>query len=261
MSTIPWFKVDDGFHGHPKVMDLSLEAVGLWSLAGSWCAKYLTDGFVPEKTIRRLGGGPDLAMELLSAGLWVAEDGGWQFKDWTDYQPSKVEVEAERQAARDRMKKVRAAKKGVSKDSGSGEHPANTDRSSEEVRLAPSQSHPIPTASSTKKQYPATRGTRLTPDWRPTQATVDKIIADCPDVDYKREHESFVDYWIAVPGAKGIKTDWEATWRNWMRRKQGDTRTASPKTSKAAQNAAEYRRLFGNGPEGSVPAIDSGIGT
>jgi hypothetical protein len=136
---VPWFKVDDGFHGHPKVMDLSLEAVGLWSLAGSWCAKYLTDGFVPEKTIRRLGGGPDVAMELLTAGLWEAQNGGWQFKDWTDYQPSKVEVEAERQAARDRMKKVRAAKKGIPR---SGEQPANVDRSSEEVRLAPS--HPIP---------------------------------------------------------------------------------------------------------------------
>lgn len=140
---MPWFKVDDGFHGHPKVMDLSLEAVGLWSLAGSWCAKYLTDGFVPERTIRRLGGGPDLASELYTAGLWEIGDGGWQFKDWTDYQPSKVEVEAERQAARDRMKKVRAAKKGVPKDTnGSGEQQANIDRSSEEVRLAPS--HPIP---------------------------------------------------------------------------------------------------------------------
>ena len=28
----------------------------------------------------------------------------------------------------------------------------------------------------------------------------------------------FRDYWLAVPGPKGKKTDWEATWRNWIRR-------------------------------------------
>lgn len=29
--------------------------------------------------------------------------------------------------------------------------------------------------------------------------------------------ERFRDYWTAVPGAKGRKLDWEATWRNWCR--------------------------------------------
>lgn len=32
----------------------------------------------------------------------------------------------------------------------------------------------------------------------------------------------FVDYWRGVPGAKGAKLDWEATWRNRMRTKLGD---------------------------------------
>lgn len=31
------------------------------------------------------------------------------------------------------------------------------------------------------------------------------------------EHEKFMDYWRACPGIKGRKTDWPATWRNWMR--------------------------------------------
>lgn len=31
------------------------------------------------------------------------------------------------------------------------------------------------------------------------------------------DHESFCDYWRSVPGAKGLKLDWIATWRNWMR--------------------------------------------
>lgn len=152
---MPWFRVDDGFHGHPKVADLSLEAVGLWALAGSWCAQYLTDGFVSERTLRRLGGSAELGGELASAGLWDLNEGGWQFKDWTDYQPSKAEVEAERDAARERMKKVRAAKKGAR---GSSEVQANNTRtfgrSSEEVRSAP-PSPTLPTLVTSKEVTPS----------------------------------------------------------------------------------------------------------
>ena len=32
----------------------------------------------------------------------------------------------------------------------------------------------------------------------------------------------FVDYWVGVPGVKGVKLDWLATWRNWIRRKASD---------------------------------------
>jgi hypothetical protein len=32
------------------------------------------------------------------------------------------------------------------------------------------------------------------------------------------DHEAFCDYWRGIPGAKGRKLDWVATWRNWMRR-------------------------------------------
>lgn len=30
--------------------------------------------------------------------------------------------------------------------------------------------------------------------------------------------DTFRDYWKAQPGQKGVKADWEATWRNWCRR-------------------------------------------
>lgn len=32
------------------------------------------------------------------------------------------------------------------------------------------------------------------------------------------EFDRFQDYWTAVPGQKGRKLDWLATWRNWIRR-------------------------------------------
>ena len=33
-----------------------------------------------------------------------------------------------------------------------------------------------------------------------------------------REMQKFCDYWKAQPGQKGVKLDWPATWRNWVRR-------------------------------------------
>ena len=29
--------------------------------------------------------------------------------------------------------------------------------------------------------------------------------------------DKFLDYWIAIPGQRGVKLNWKATWRNWVR--------------------------------------------
>ena len=39
-----------------------------------------------------------------------------------------------------------------------------------------------------------------------------------PRVDPLKVFDDFHDYWVAVPGSRGRKTDWLATWRNWVRR-------------------------------------------
>ena len=38
-----------------------------------------------------------------------------------------------------------------------------------------------------------------------------------PDLNALQVADQFKDYWIAQPGQKGTKLDWEATWRNWVR--------------------------------------------
>jgi DNA-binding MarR family transcriptional regulator len=62
------------------------------------------------------------------------------------------------------------------------------------------------------------RASRLPPDWMPDPADVltalDKLGADRAAT----ELDKFRDYWRAVPGAKGRKLDWSATFRNWTRR-------------------------------------------
>jgi hypothetical protein len=52
----------------------------------------------------------------------------------------------------------------------------------------------------------------------PSTAVVDIIKTECPNVDLKAEHVKFVDYWIAKSGKDAVKLDWDATWRNWIRR-------------------------------------------
>lgn len=39
-----------------------------------------------------------------------------------------------------------------------------------------------------------------------------------PQVDGEKETAKFVDHFRAQPGQRGVKTDWLATWRNWIRR-------------------------------------------
>jgi len=62
------------------------------------------------------------------------------------------------------------------------------------------------------------RGMELPEGWMPDRAVIDAMRQECPTVDLEAEHRKFVDYWLAVPGAKGRKKDWNATWRNWVRR-------------------------------------------
>lgn len=62
-------------------------------------------------------------------------------------------------------------------------------------------------------------GTRLPDDFIPTQQLRDWFADEKLHhvIDARIEHEKFMDYWRAVPGVKGRKKDWPATWRNWMR--------------------------------------------
>ena len=95
-----WFRIDDSFWSHPKVLGLSTDAVALWVRAGSYSAQQLTDGLIAPHALRMLGD-RDAAVELTNAGLWetVPAAAGWQFHDWADYQPTRAQILAEREGS------------------------------------------------------------------------------------------------------------------------------------------------------------------
>lgn len=64
------------------------------------------------------------------------------------------------------------------------------------------------------------KGARLPEGWKPNTALIayaEKELGLSRSF-LARETEAFRDYWRAAPGQKGVKLDWDATWRNWMRR-------------------------------------------
>ncbi len=110
-----WFKVDDGFHAHPKLIALEAgpccyEAVSLWVLAGSWSAGQLTNGEIPAALPRKFGFKTRAEKELVRVGLWTKTDDGFRFHDWDKYQPTKDEIETRRAATKDRVKRHRSAR-------------------------------------------------------------------------------------------------------------------------------------------------------
>lgn len=112
---MPWFKVDDTLHSHPKTRRAGAAAMGMWVLAGSYSGSYVTEGFIPEWWVAAFPQGRRRVAELIKAGFWVAgnkdDEPGYFFHDWEKYQPSKTEIEADRVAARDRQRLWRAKRR------------------------------------------------------------------------------------------------------------------------------------------------------
>lgn len=90
---------------------VGLDALGLWTVCGSHCMAYKTDGFVPEWFAHQFPRGRRLAAELVSAGLWdnAIRNGepGYQFHDWLHYQQSSEEIERDREHNRQRQRDFR----------------------------------------------------------------------------------------------------------------------------------------------------------
>jgi len=64
---------------------------------------------------------------------------------------------------------------------------------------------------------PSVNSYRLPEDWQPRVIDIQVMKEHFPTIDLKLETHAFRDYWKSVPGVRGKKSDWDATWRNWIR--------------------------------------------
>ena len=68
-----------------------------------------------------------------------------------------------------------------------------------------------------EKKQNTQRGSRLPTDWFLPTSWEEWARKERPDLFVEKTAESFKDYWISKPGSGGVKLNWEATWRNWVR--------------------------------------------
>jgi hypothetical protein len=170
-----WVKLDDAFTDHPKLAPLSNRAFRLHVAALCYCARHLTDGYLSAAQARALdranvaadrassngrghahGSLPASSVvegQLRDAGLWEADGDGWRIHDYLRYNPSRRQVVGEREAARDRMARLRSSperspehgnvRQNFTRSSPSPSRPVPKDKDSALARSSPEQPHHI----------------------------------------------------------------------------------------------------------------------
>jgi hypothetical protein len=110
------------------------------------------------------------------------------------------------------------------------------------------------------------KGTRLSPQWGPGDEGWDMALSLLSREEAKAECLKFKDYWRSVPGAKGVKLDWDATWRNWVRsaaERKGHSPPKRQTYSEAANEIIEEmrnERAKSQGPQRDVQLIPGSDG-
>jgi hypothetical protein len=216
-----------------------------------YCKDTMSDGFVPDEQIGVLcypdppGHGTRDAQNLERVGLVQRRTDGWYVMAFLKRNPSRATIEADSEARYEEAQRLnherwhvnRGKRKPdcpfcITKRSGSRSPPdpirdpirdPNTDPVRESTETE-TETETYDRTSSTSVDARAlrtrtTKGSRLADDFEPTPEMVDWAREKAPTAK-RADHEAFCDYWRAQPGQRGVKLDWPATWRNWMRREQ-----------------------------------------
>lgn len=87
------------------------------------------------------------------------------------------------------------------------------------------------------------RATRFVTESPPPENWISFCTAERPDLNPAAVYAKFADFWIAKPGKDGVKADWLATWRNWVR-SEGVGRSpparATPPSSHSGFESRDY---------------------
>lgn len=119
-----------------------------------------------------------------------------------------------------------AGKRGAAKRWGT---PPNGEASSPPNATPIATNNHKPITNNHKKEQ---RGSRLANDLFFPKEWCDFLVEQRPELNPAKTFDQFKDYWISQAGQKGVKLDWFATWRNWVRS------TNAPK-----QNPADIVRI------------------
>lgn len=98
---------------------------------------------------------------------------------------------------------------------------------------------------------------RLPEDWKPREEDIQVMKEHFPAIDLKLETHAFRDYWASLPGSRSKKSDWDATWRNWIRNQRGQSASSKPYENAKDKSRREFNeQIWGNVSNESIIDIN-----
>jgi uncharacterized protein YdaU (DUF1376 family) len=89
------------------------------------------------------------------------------------------------------------------------------------------------------------RGSRLPANWVAPQEYIEFCEQERKDLDPIAMQNKFRDYWCAVAGKGGVKLDWLATWRNFVRAERINQARALPNGYESTRDKARRETIEG----------------
>ena len=208
-----WIKLETHTFDKVEVFSIAQElgidpdaVVGKCCRVWAWFDANTTDGITKSVTtalLDRYCGITGFSQAMVNVGWMVLEGGNLYLPNYDRHnsQTAKDRALNAKRVAKSKKKALDNAEgNGVGNGNGNGKSlPKSLDR--EEKRREDSK---------------ATKGTRFSLDAIPEEWVL-FCRKERSDLNPTVVFDGFKDYWVSVPGAKGIKADWFATWRNWVR--------------------------------------------
>jgi hypothetical protein len=208
-----WFRLYSEVVNDPKVQRLPCEDFRAW--INLLCLASENDGRLPPiedvafALRMTIDGAATVVGRLSNGGLIDRMSGGPDGYHYAPHGWDKRQYKSD--TSTERVKRFRQRSETVSVTPPETEADTDTELKKEKVTPSPK------------------KGTRLPPDWKPSEA--DLTFAASQNMtaeEIRRETDQFVDYWIARPGAGGVKLDWPATWRTWCRNRRSPSQAGKP---------------------------------
>lgn len=234
---MPWFKIDDASHSHPKFVAAGNAAIGLFVRCGAYSAQHLTEGVVPG-VIAALYGTEPQARKLVKVGLWHAAEhqcprcpqpnpGDFIIHDFFEggRNVTRAQHEANKKAAAERAAKSRASRKrpGTDDESSSNRPRFGDENSANRRRKDPHFSGPTAGQEGLSHRTPAdgvtpAQATSMPYQVPPTEVppppppSAEQPSTDVAEVSGRGEVQPLID----AMAARGMNVSWNFSSQEWL---------------------------------------------
>lgn len=139
---------------------------------------------------------------------------GWHIVNHAKYMGLQ-DADMVRAQTRERVRKHRAAKSGVTvTDGNASKRHTDIDIDTDKDRK--------------RAETQRSQGSRLPADWQPSEELKAWASKERPDINLPSTVEKFRDYWHSKAGAGARKVDWDKTFRNWVRTEKAVAGSSKP---------------------------------